>query len=128
MRQETRTICSAFIAGRTARAKRTQTDGAAMWLHENCIASWGRYDDGSINRNMLEVCFCGWPSTTTKERLNGLFDLLGFGRPFFTSNRQLYFGSKLRPVDDREVMTFDLRVMRELSNDNTPFHHHTIAA
>jgi hypothetical protein len=132
MRKETRKICSAFIKGVPARAARSHTDGRTLFLHYHPIAEFARVnEDGTRNDNILSVSFCGYPTPTTKDRLNGLFDLLGFGRPFFTKKNQLYFGSKLRPVDDREVMTFDLREMRQTiddANDNTPFHHHTIAA
>jgi len=127
MRQETKKICQAFIDGKTARAARTHTDGEGLYLHGYEIAWFHHNDVDDIDRNILHVSFCGWPSSTTKERLNGLFDLLGFGRPFFTNKGTLYFGSKIRPVDSNEIMTFDLQLMRELTNDDA-LNYHTIAA
>lgn len=119
MRKETRRICTAFIEGRAAKAARTWTNGTMMFLHGHPIAVWHVDESGKINRNILHICFCGYATPTTKERINGLLHLLGFGRPFFTSNYQLYFGSKLRPVDSYETLTLDIALMRELSNDNT---------
>lgn len=118
MRKETKKICQAFIEGRSAKAARTWTNGTMLMLHDHPIARWdvGARDKG---KRVLHLCCCGYPTPTTKERLNGLLDLLGFGRPFFTSNYQLYFGSKLRPVDAYEEITLDLDLMLELSNDNT---------
>lgn len=122
MRQETKKICTAFIQGKPARAARTHTDGRTLFLHNHPIAEFARInEDGTRNDNILSVSFCGYPTVTTKDRLNGLFDLLGFGRPFFTHKHQLYYGSKLRPIDDDEVLTFDLRLMRELANDDRPY-------
>lgn len=119
MRKETKKICQAFIDGREAHAARTKTNGIILFLHDNPIAQWHVDESGKVNRNILHICFCGWASTTTKERINGLLYLLGFGRPFFTRDFQLYFGNELRPVDSYETITLDIALMRELSNDNT---------
>ena len=43
----------------------TTTDGQSLFLHGNMIARW-------INGSDLEVTNAGWPTTTTRERLNGL--------------------------------------------------------
>lgn len=124
MRKETKRICQAFIEGRSAKAARTYTDGLSLYLHGHCIASWDvewsdDHEPISVNRRILHLCCCGYGTPTTKERLNGLLYLLGFGRPYFTSNYQLFFGSKLRPVDPYETITIDVDLMRELTNDNT---------
>jgi hypothetical protein len=127
MRKETRKICSAFINNRPARAARTYTDGYTIWLHNHAIAWWD-FPDNLRGKRVLHMNCCGYATTTTKERLNGLLTLLGLGSQYFTSNHQLYFGSKLRPVDSHETITIDVDLALELMNDNTPFHHHTIAA
>jgi len=118
MRKESIKICTAFIEHRNAKAARTYTDGNGLYLHGHQIAQWD-VTEHARGKRILHICFCGYPTVTTKERLNTLLRLLGFGRPFFTSKHQLYFGSKLRPVDDYETITIDVDLMLELSNDNT---------
>ena len=119
MRKETRRIVTAFIEGKSARAARTYTDGITLYLHGHAIAQWDDYEHARGKR-VLHLCCCGYPTPTTKDRLNGLLTLLGFGScGYFTSKHQLYFGSKLRPVDAYETITIDVDLMLELVNDNT---------
>lgn len=70
MRKETAKIAAAFKAGKPAKAARTETDGKRVWLHGNLIAE--RRDDGFI---MLTLS--GWNSPTTRDRLNGISQMLG---------------------------------------------------
>lgn len=119
MRKETKKICQAFIESRAAKAARTETDGDNLYLHGHRIAWWDTDEAYYNGKRILHICFCGYPTPTTKDRLNGLFWMLFGKSPFFTSNFQLYFGSKLRPVDDYEILTFDVDLMEELTNDNT---------
>jgi hypothetical protein len=107
MRQETRKIATAFIERRKASARNTSTDGARLYLFNNIIAEWDVNDP-----NMLAITFYGYPTTTTKERLNGVFELLGLGRPFYTKDCQLYFGSQLRPLDAYEILRIDIELAR----------------
>ncbi len=81
MRQVTREICQAFINGRKSTKSNSHTDGKTLWLHGNAIA---RHTPSGI-----EVTTAGWDTTTTKERLNGLADLLYKKRPFHTKNFEL---------------------------------------
>ena len=107
MRQETRKVATAFVKRRRATAARSATCGEVLYLHGNPIAWWDA-EDGET----LSVNFCGYPTPTTKDRLNGVFELLGLGRPFFTKDHQLYFGSELRPIDDRETLRIHLPTAR----------------
>lgn len=75
MRKETRLIAEAFIQRKPKRAARSHTDGTAIYLHGHRIA-WWEHDSS------LSVTLAGWPSRTTMDRLNGLCELLGHGRPF----------------------------------------------
>lgn len=118
MRKVTKTICKAFIEGKSARIKRTYTDGTTLYLHDHPIASWD-IEERARGKRVLHLCCCGYATVTTKERLNGLLRMLGFDAQYFTSNYQLYFNSKLRPVDPYETITIDVDLMHELSNDNT---------
>ena len=118
MRKVTKTICKAFIEGKPARMKRTYTDGTHLYLHEHQIAWWDA-EARAKGKRVLHLCCCGYATVTTKERLNGLLRMLGFGAQYFTSNYELFFGSKLRPVDPYETITIDVDLMLEVMNDNT---------
>lgn len=76
MRKITREAVGAFLANRTFASSNTHvsrevSDGAAvvvLCLHGNAIAKRVAGADGV----RLYVRTAGWPTTTTKERLNGL--------------------------------------------------------
>lgn len=67
MRQVTERIVSAFLHNETRKIGQTRTDGRSIWLWENKIAEFR--EDG------LWITNAGWPSPTTKERLNGIPDV-----------------------------------------------------
>ncbi len=69
MRKITQDIVNAFIAGNARTIGNSHTDGEGLYLHGNCIA---KKEGGQIL-----VSNAGWTSNTTKERLNGLLDVLG---------------------------------------------------
>lgn len=70
MRKVTEITTRAFANGASKRLSNTETDGQFYWLHGNLIAE--RYGEGS-----LRVRMCGWPTPTTRERLNGVFRAFG---------------------------------------------------
>lgn len=65
MRKITREAGAAFLARRAFKSGNTKTDGTTLYLHGNAIARW-------INADTYEVTLAGWPSATTRERLNYL--------------------------------------------------------
>lgn len=67
MRRITERIVSAFLRDENLKIDNTRTNGRAIWLWENKIAEFR--EDG------LWITNAGWPSTTTKERLNGIPDV-----------------------------------------------------
>ena len=69
-RKETQEIVSALLNGVERRGARTTTDGTSLFLHGNKIATVYRNPFGGINR--IEMTLAGWPTVTTRERLNGL--------------------------------------------------------
>lgn len=69
-RMVTDAIAKAFIDGKKRRIANTSTDGKTVWLHNNAIAR--KAGDGSI-----EISLAGWPTVTTRERINGLLSALG---------------------------------------------------
>jgi hypothetical protein len=105
MRKETHNIATAFSRGLSARGARTETDGTHVWLHGNLIA-W-RKPGGTI-------CFtlAGWPTVTTRERLNGLLVILGYGAEFGVYQRKgrqwlCRVGMDDIEIGDDEVFTTD---------------------
>jgi len=72
MRKITEKTVKAFLAGNNCTVGNTSTDGESLWLHGNKIA-WK--ENGKIY-----ISSCGWETPTTKDRLNGLLDILGKDR------------------------------------------------
>ena len=64
MRQITNQITGAFLARKPAYRDNTSTDGQRLLLFGNVIAE--HRPDG------LYITTAGWPTTTTKDRLNAL--------------------------------------------------------
>lgn len=73
MRKETQKIARAFLNHEKATAARTMTDGESVFLHGNEIAFWN-YGD---LKPALCFTLAGWPSVTTRERINGILELSG---------------------------------------------------
>jgi len=69
MRKITQKIANAFANGESLKIKNTETDGQSVWLHGNEIAR--------MTDNGLEVSLAGWPTVTTRERVNGICQALG---------------------------------------------------
>lgn len=72
-RMVTDAIAQAFLEGKKRRVANTSTDGQTIWLHNNAIAR--KSGDGSV-----EITLAGWPTATTRERLNGLLNALGVNK------------------------------------------------
>ena len=97
MRKITEKTISAFLAGKKAMVGNTTTDGVVLLLHGNRIAE--RMPNGSIMATLA-----GWGSPTTRERLNGLCELLGLGRLFRQSKNVQHFRDKPIGVSDTIVL------------------------
>ena len=102
MRRETQKIMNAFYRGLPARAARTHTDGQTVWLHNNTIA-W------RSNDNDISFCLAGWPTTTARERINGLLTTFGWGR-WGVSQRNheqwlVHNAEKVTEIGDYEVIS-----------------------
>jgi len=93
MRKETKLIVTAFLAGKAASAARTKTNGTTLFLHDNPIA-WHE-KDGTI-----AMTLAGWPTPTTRERLNGLCELAIGKRPFGQEHHDQRFNGDYICADD----------------------------
>lgn len=93
MRKVTKQVCQAFIDGKTKSVGNTYTDGKILRLFGNTIAE--KDDNGDI-----WVTMCGHPTTTTRERLNGICQLIADSRPFYQHKHTQYFNGSI--IDSRE--------------------------
>jgi hypothetical protein len=64
MRKITSDVVGAFLRKEKRTQGNTHTDGEKLYLHDNMIACHS--DDGII------VTLAGWPTATTRERLNAI--------------------------------------------------------
>lgn len=69
MRKITKEICEAFLRKEKKAIGNTATDGKALFLHGNRIAE-------RVAGNTIKISLAGWPTVTTRERLNGLLELM----------------------------------------------------
>lgn len=69
MRKVTKEIVTAFLKKESKRSSNTSTDGDSIILHGNIIA----FRRG----NSIIATLSGYPTVTTRERLNGLCKSLG---------------------------------------------------
>lgn len=68
---------------------RVEGDEVQMFLHGHKIAMRSRSQDGL---SMVYVSLCGWPTPTTRERLNGLLDALGADLRVYQSKHCQFIG------------------------------------
>ena len=82
MRQVSKQVISAFLAGKSKKVGNTYTNGNCLYLHGNQIAS-------NINGviRIWDGCF---PSATTKERLNALLQLVNSSGEYETVINGVY--------------------------------------
>jgi len=91
MRKVTNEIANAFAQGESKAAGNTWTDGKAVFLHGNKIVE--RTDDGIL------MTLAGWNTSTTRERLNGIAQVLGLDASFTQKDFEPYL-NKLRVRGD----------------------------
>lgn len=97
MRKESEKIALAFAKRKPATAKRTSTDGEKVTLHVNTIAWWNA--DGS-----LSLTLAGWPTATTRDRLNAICEVLGYGRPFHQKRNVQYHNET--EINEHNTITY----------------------
>ena len=91
MRKITQLVSNAFIAGRDFTLGNSHVDYDAdtftrrMYLHGNLIAK-------QVG-NELRVTLAGWPTPTTRERLNGLFESMNVASRIYQRGHVQYISS-----------------------------------
>lgn len=101
MRKVTKEAAEAFIEGRNFHKSNTTVHGffglfaAEFYLFDNMIARYER------KKNTLYVTTAGYPTVTTKERLNGILDAFGLPR-VYQKDFEWYFTDGVRFNQPRE--------------------------
>lgn len=103
MRQETRTVVRAFLARKPRKMKRTETDGNILRLHDNPIAWW-------VTPGVIGFTMAGWPTVTTRERLNGLLRELGTRHHFSQCDFEQYLNGD--HIESGDIFHIDSRTGR----------------
>jgi hypothetical protein len=97
MRQVTWDIVDAFLNGynKTISNSTVFVDDcnvARLYLHGNCIAI--------KRKGRVSISNAGWESVTTKERLNGLLEVMGDGRRIYQRKGTWYWSGEDWPEDE----------------------------
>lgn len=87
MKKVTETIAKSLEQGSKKSLGNTMTDGNAVFLHGNKIAEW--------RENGLHMSLAGWNTVTTRERLNGIAQVLGLKVGFTQKAFEPYLNGKL---------------------------------
>tara|TARA_R110002020_G_C16023744_1_gene752190 strand:+ start:183 stop:494 length:312 start_codon:yes stop_codon:yes gene_type:complete len=91
MRKITETIANAFAQGNKMTVGNTATAHGEVLLHGNCIVDtdpWGN----------ITMSLAGWNTQTTRERLNGIAEVLGLDARFTKKGDWAYLND--RPVQN----------------------------
>ena len=90
MRKISQQAAAALIAGSTYHNSNTRVEDGVMYLHGNAIAS---YEPHGM-RGVYAISLAGWPTVTTKDRLNTLLSALGASWYLRTIKGQVYAVSR----------------------------------
>jgi len=90
MKKIDKAIASALKAGQALKMGNTHTDGQNVWLFGNLIATKGDH--------IVTVNFCGWPTVTTKSRINAILGVLDVPSQFHIVKGQLKFSTRYLPT------------------------------
>ncbi|MBC41106.1 MAG: hypothetical protein CML19_02600 [Pusillimonas sp.] len=82
MRKITKESSEAFVNFDQYRKSNTEVASldtiARFYLHGNCIAEINRGKLPHRELTSVKINLCGWHTTTTRERINGILDALGY--------------------------------------------------
>ena len=66
-----------------------------FYLHDNCIAEIARSYDQSKS---VKIDLCGWHTPTTRERINGILDALGYDFRIAQRNHEQVLVRQMNPL------------------------------
>jgi len=97
MRKVTECVVKAFLNRTPKAVGNTHTDGQSLYLHGNKIA----YHNGEG----IYATLAGWPTVTTRDRLNGVCNLTNSPYRFSQRNHSQYFGEEEISASDTILIT-----------------------
>lgn len=98
MRKVTRVTVEAFLRREVKFSGNTKSTGQQLLLHGNVIAEWR---GGNVYATLA-----GWPTVTTRERLNGLCRCIGYGG-FNQHKHEQYFNGRPVGADEWVQLTYE---------------------
>lgn len=98
MRKITQQIANSFLLGKALKINNTETDGKAVYLHNNKIAE--------ITEEGLKVSLAGWNTVTTRERLNGILYEFGLNTNIRQKDYEPYLNGKLINCNEWYLVPF----------------------
>ncbi len=98
MRKISQNIATSFYAGKPLHIDNTYTDGEKVFLHSNLIAK-------KIHPDKLEISLAGWPTVTTRERLNSILNVFGWDHYIQQIDGQQYLVNEAS--DSKHIMSED---------------------
>lgn len=87
MRKISKEVCTAFLQGKSFRKGNSGAGKFALYLHDNKIARKHKI----VGDTVIYATLAGWPTPTTRERLNTLCSLLNIKSRFFQKGRKQFF-------------------------------------
>ncbi|QDP60583.1 MAG: hypothetical protein Unbinned767contig1000_8 [Prokaryotic dsDNA virus sp.] len=118
MRKITEDAARALRTGKRFKRANTEVDNGMMFLHGNLIAE--------LDGHHLRLRMCGWGTPTTRERLNGILQMLGTNAHIYQEKfeQKLWWngpGTGHYPLDVRKWMHFLIMDPR-VSHDPLEWH------
>ena len=110
MRVVTEKTGRAFLQGNTKVCGNTQTDGKSLWLHGNRIAQ------KTDILGVVMLSLAGWNTPTTRDRLNGLLDLMDIPARYYQHKFEPYLFILERK--SRAHRTYEVRHRTEIEADD----------
>ena len=98
MRKISQNIATSFFAGKPLHIDNTYTDGEKVYLHSNLIAK-------KIHPDKLEISLAGYPTMTTRERLNSILNVFGFDHYIQQKEGKQYIVNE--PADSKHIIPED---------------------
>lgn len=103
-RKVSKQIIIAFLNGTAKCVGNTFTDGNAIYLHGNKII----WKEGEAYPVQYNITLAGWPTVTTRERINAFLTAIGAKAGVFQSNHYQFFTSidgNTRAIESEEIIS-----------------------
>ena len=95
MKKISQNIATSFLAGKSLHIDNTYTDGKNVFLHSHLIAK-------KIYPDKLEISLAGYPTMTTRERLNSILNVFGFDHYIQQNDGKQYIVNE--PADSKHLI------------------------